>query len=331
MNKFDSYGMYKVYDRWPEIAKESYNTDLAQINFEKISHIVLTGMGGSGTINDIFSSILSKTNIHVDVVKGYHIPNTINANTLVVTTSVSGNTAESLTVLNSAKNTGSKIIAFSSGGKMEEYCKANKIEHRHISTYHSPRASLTSFLFAMLKILQPIITIKKTDVVESIENLEYIQEKISSANLTSENSALSLADWISNIPVIYYPWGLQAAAIRFKNSLQENAKMHAMAEDIIEACHNGIVAWQRQSDLKPILIRGEDDYVKTKERWTIIKEYFEQNKIEYKEISSANGSILSKIIGLIYLLDYSTIYRAVISGIDPTPVNAINFVKSRSK
>ncbi len=323
--------MYKVYDKWPEIAKESYNTDLAPVNFEKISHIVLAGMGGSGTINDIFSSILSKTNIHVDVVKGYHIPNTVDPNTLVVTTSVSGNTAESLTVLNSAKNTGSKIIAFSSGGKMEEYCKTNKIEHRHISTHHSPRASATAFLFAMLKILHPIITIKKEDILESIKNLEHLQKRISSVNLTADNPSLSLAEWISDIPVIYYPWGLQAAAIRFKNSLQENTKMHAMAEDIIEACHNGIVAWERQSNLKPILIRGEDDYIKTKERWVIIKDYFEQSKIEYREIFSVKGSILSKIVGLIYLLDYSTIYRAVISGIDPTPVNAINFIKSRSK
>ena len=158
-----------------------------------------------------------------------------------------------------------------------------------------------------------------------------MQKKISSQNLTSDNPSLDLAIWLNHIPVIYYPGGLQAAAVRFKNSLQENTKMHAMAEDIIEACHNGIVAWERQSNLKPILIRGEDDYIKTKERWIIIKEYFEQNKIEYREIFSAKGSILSKIVGLIYLLDYSTIYRAVILGIDPTPVNAINFIKSRSK
>ena len=69
----------------------------------------------------------------------------------------------------------------------------------------------------------------------------------------------------------------------------------------------------------------------TKERWDIIKEYFAQKEIEYKEIFSVNGSILTKLINLIYLFDYSTIYRAVLSGIDPTPVNSINFIKSRSK
>jgi glucose/mannose-6-phosphate isomerase len=131
--------------------------------------------------------------------------------------------------------------------------------------------------------------------------------------------------------VIYYPFGLQSASIRFKNSLQENAKMHVFSEDVIEACHNGVVAWERKSNIQPILITGQDDHVKTKERWHIIKEFFQQNKIEYKEIISVNGSILSKIINLIYLLDYSTIYKAVLNEIDPSPVKSINFIKERVK
>jgi glucose/mannose-6-phosphate isomerase len=129
--------------------------------------------------------------------------------------------------------------------------------------------------------------------------------------------------------VIYYPWGLHAAAIRFKSSLQENSKMHAMIEDIIETSHNGIVAWEKNHPVKPILIKGIDDYIKTKERWNIIKEYFEENSIDFREIFSVNGSILSKIINLIYLLDYASIYKAVSSEIDPSPIRSIDFIKKR--
>lgn len=322
--------MYKIYDKWPHIAKESYSADLAGIDFKDISHIVFAGMGGSGSLHDIFSAVLSKSNIHVSIVKGYHLPSTIDSNTLVVTTSVSGNTAETMTVLDSAKKYNCKIIAFSNGGKMEDYCYKNRIGHRNIPMYLSPRSSFVSFLFSMLKVLATVVPIKKQDIVESIDSLEDLQKKISSNNLTLDNPSLDLANWLSNIPVIYYPWGLQAAAVRFKNSLQENAKMHAMIEDVIEACHNGMVAWERRSDIKPILVRGHDDYIKTKERWDIIKEYFEQQKTEYKEIFSIRGSILSKLISLIYLFDYATVYRAVISGIDPTPVNTIDFIKKRS-
>lgn len=331
LNKFDPHGMHKIYDKWPQIAKESYNTDLTQIDFKNVTHIVFAGMGGSGALHDIFSAILSKTNIHVSVIKGYHLPNTVDPETLVITTSISGNTVETLTVLDSAKKSNCKLIAFSSGGKMRDYCLENKIEYRNIPMYLSPRSSFPSFLFSMLRILGPIIPIKKEDIIESITDLENLQQKIVSDNLSSSNPSLELANWLTDIPVIYYPWGLQAAAVRFKNSLQENAKMHAMIEDIIEAGHNGMVAWEIKSDVKPILIRGHDDYIKTKERWDIIKEYFEGKKIEYKELVSVRGSILSKLINLIYLLDYSTIYRSVMSGVDPTPVTAIDFIKNKAK
>ena len=134
-----------------------------------------------------------------------------------------------------------------------------------------------------------------------------------------------------NIPIIYYPWGLQAAAIRFKNSLQENAKTHTISEDVIECCHNGIVAWENKTNVQPILIQGYDDYVKTKERWKIFKKFLRSQQIDFKEINSGKGNILSKIMYLIYLLDYSTIYHAIESMMDPTPVKSIDFIKKRLK
>jgi len=165
--------------------------------------------------------------------------------------------------------------------------------------------------------------------IEALKQLEEQKKKISSNNLTIENPALVLADWIKGIPMIYYPWGLQAAAIRFKNSLQENAKLHAVAEDIIEACHNGIVSWSKFSDIKPIFIRGKDDYIKTDERWEILKDYFEKEGIDYREVFSLSGNILTKLINLIYLFDYASIYKAISMEVDPTPVKAIDFIKDR--
>jgi glucose/mannose-6-phosphate isomerase len=136
-----------------------------------------------------------------------------------------------------------------------------------------------------------------------------------------------LAKWISNIPIIYYPHGLQPVAIRFKASLQENSKTHVIIEDIIESCHNGVVAWERSSTVQPILLQGQEDYIKTKERFEIIKKFFIKNNIEFKEINSVSGNILTKTISLMYLLDYTTIYYSVLLKIDPSPVNSINFIK----
>ena len=329
LEKYDKQKMFQVYNEWPKIAQKCYNDNFKKISFKKSDHIIFAGMGGSGAICDVFSAILSKTGIHTEVIKGYDIPKTVDKETIVIITSVSGNTEETFNILSSASDLKCKIIAFSDGGKIEKFCKHRNLEHRKISMIHSPRASFPAFLFSIIKILEEFLPIDKKDVLDSIEKLQKQNNEISSNNLNNKNPAISLANWLSDVPLIYYPAGLQASAIRFKNSLQENAKMHAITEDVIEACHNGIVSWEKPSSIKPILIQGENDHFKTKERWKILKEFFDENNIEYKEIFSNNGSILSKLINLIYLLDYSTIYRAVLSGIDPTPVNPIDFVKKR--
>jgi glucose/mannose-6-phosphate isomerase len=331
IQRYDSKKMYEAYDNWPKLAKEYYEKDFSKLEIDDVDHIVFAGMGGSGIIGDIISSILSKTNIHVNVVKGYLLPKTVDSNTLVVATSISGNTDEVLSILKNSENSKAKFISFSSDGNLEKISIENNIKHVKISQSHSPRASLPSFLYSILNVLENVIPIKKNDIVESISKLEKTQKLISSSNLNEKNPSLSLANWIKNIPIIYYPSGLHAAAIRFKNSLQENAKVHAISEDVIEACHNGIVAWENKTSVQPILIQGHDDYIKTKERWKIFKEFLQSRQIDFKEVNSDEGNILSKIMYLIYLLDYSTIYHAIESKIDPTPVKSIEFIKKRLK
>ncbi len=328
LDKIDSKKMCQVYDRWHNIAKQSYEQEFSRPDFKHIDHVVFVGMGGSGTIGDMFSAILSKKDIHTSIVKGYLLPKTVDSNTLIVATSISGNTNETLTVLEESLKTDARIIAISSGGIMEEIAsKNNAISYFKIDQIHSPRASLFGFLYSTLNILQEFIPIEKSSVLESISQLEILQKQISSANLTDKNPALELAKWIDNIPIIYYPAGLRSAAIRFKNSLQENAKTHVITEDIIEACHNGIVAWEKPSNLKPLLIEGMDDYIKTRERWSILKEFFQSKNIGYKEVFSNEGSILTKLVCLVYYLDYVSIYRAILSKIDPSPVTSIEYIK----
>ena len=323
--------MYEMYDKWPEIAREAFESNQEPVDFEGIDHIVFAGMGGSGAIGDLFSSILSKSNIHVSLIKGYLLPKTVDKNTLVVATSVSGNTAETLSVLDAAKKIDCKIIAFSSGGEMEKKCKNNQIIFKKIQRFHSPRTSFINFTYSILKTINSILPIDKNSIIESLNELDKMKKQISSINMSDSNPALRLSTWMTGIPIIYYPHGLESAATRFKSSLQENSKTHAIIEDVIEACHNGIVSWEKPSIVQPILLQGQEDYIKTKERFDIIKEFFKENGIEFKEIHSVSGNILTKIISLIYMLDYTSIYRAVLLKTDPSPVSSIDYIKSRTQ
>lgn len=331
MEIVDKQKMYKIYDNWPEIGKITYEKNWKKIKFRKFDHIIFAGMGGSGTIGDIFSSIFSKTGKHITVIKGYNLPETANKKSLVIITSVSGNTSETLSILKEAQKIKSEIIVFASGGKIEKICNKKKIEFRKIEQLNSPRASLINYIFAILKILDPVLSYNKKNIEHCINNLYQIQKNISSKNLTKSNIALKYASNIKGIPLVYYPWGLHAVAIRFKNTLQENSKLHIMIEDIVEASHNGVVAWERNSNVFPILLQGFNDNIKTIERWKAIKKYFDKNGIKFLEIHSLKGDILSKILILMYILDYVTIYKAILDKVDPTPVETIKFIKLITK
>jgi len=323
--------MCDVYDKWPQLARSAYESKLKSISFDGIDHIILVGMGGSGAICEVISAILSKTKIHTTVVKGYHLPNTADENTLVLSISVSGDTVETISVLESALAKSCHTVSFSSGGRLQQICENKEISHFLIPHVHSPRASFSVFLYSILNVLSDILPISDSDVIESLNSLESLQKQICSDNLSSTNTALSIAKWISGIPILYYPWGLEPAATRFKNSLQENAKTHVISEDIAEATHNGIVAWEKSSPVVPIIIRGADDYTKTKLLWDLLENYFKERNIDYRVINSVEGSILSKLVCLIYLCDYISIYTSVLSETDPSPVSSIDYFKGLKK
>ena len=99
----DTKKMYSAYEKWPELAKQNFEDNENGLNLSGIDHFVFAGMGGSGTLGDVFSSIMSKTDIHVSVVKGYHLPKTTDENTLVISTSVSGNSVETISILEEVK------------------------------------------------------------------------------------------------------------------------------------------------------------------------------------------------------------------------------------
>ena len=128
--------MHEAYDKWPQLARTAYESKLNAVSFDNIDHIILVGMGGSGAICEVISGILSKTQIHTSVVKGYHLPNTADANTLVIAVSVSGNTVETISVLESALAKSCHIVSFSSGGKTQQICEDKNLAHFVIPQIH---------------------------------------------------------------------------------------------------------------------------------------------------------------------------------------------------
>ena len=156
LEEIDSKKMYEIYDIWPDIARETFETNYEKLDIKDIDHIVFAGMGGSGSVGDTIGAILSKEDVHVTNIKGYVLPKTVDSNTLIIATSVSGNTSETMEIIKLATKTSAKTIGFSSGGKMSDFCRNNNVFYQNIPMIHSPRASFTSFLFSILNIMMRI-------------------------------------------------------------------------------------------------------------------------------------------------------------------------------
>ena len=120
IQEFDPQKMYQTYDNWSTYSEDAFNKELSKLQLQDIDHIVLAGMGGSGAIGDVISAILSREDIHVSNVKGYLLPKTVDERTLVISTSISGNTKETLEILDNKSKSDAKFVAISTGGIMKE-------------------------------------------------------------------------------------------------------------------------------------------------------------------------------------------------------------------
>lgn len=318
--------MHRTYEDWPDVAADAYAQDVPSVDLEGINHIAFSGMGGSGIVGDIIAALLSQTAIKTTIIKGYNLPKTVDDSTLVVCCSASGDTAETMSVLRAATQT--RLLGVSSGGQLGRFCTANNIPFVRTRLVHSPRASLPCMLYPILKALDGLLPISKGQIASSIDEIARTKKTISADN-AADNAAMNIANSIDAIPIIYYPHGLLCVATRFKNSLHENAKVHAMIEDVIEACHNNVVAWERTAGVMPVIIRGFGDHEKTMQRWDILKEFFVSKDIRYLEVTGSGQTILARILSLIYMLDYATIFLAARYGQDPSVIAPIDFIKSR--
>lgn len=315
--------MIDVYKSWPEYAEESFNSSKKMD--VKFDNIIVSGMGGSGIIGNVLSYL---TESYISVSKGYFLPKNITKNTLVICNSASGNTLETLTLLKTAHEMGCKIVAFSSGGKIEKYCNKNKILYEKYKMVNSPRSSLVFSLYTILGSLYESIGLERKHIVKSIENLKKTKDQIFSTDVKN-NPSSNLAEFISGIPICYYSPKLLPAALRFKNDFQENCKKHAMIEEIAESCHNSINAWEQPSDINPILFRKDDDHILIKKQFDVVKEYLDSKKVQYLEIFTPKGDLLNALISPMYYMGYATILRAIRDGVDPTDIPAIRFIKAR--
>lgn len=300
---------------------------------KNINNIVIAGMGGSAISADLLKTFLmDELQIPLFVNRDYVLPKFADEKTLVIISSYSGNTEETISCFKQAVKIGCKIIAISTGGWIKNFADENNLPCINLKEGFQPRFALGVSFFTLLKILQSLELIPLQDeVVNEITSLwknkgiEYSGE---------ENIALKHAEELTGfIPLIYSSADFEAVGYRLKCQFNENSKLHAFNNVIPELNHNEIIGWEtfqeKQLNAKLINIVDKEYHPQILKRFEITKELAQKSGVDIIVLKSNEKNIKVRIMDLILLGDWITYYMAVLRSFDPSEIDYIHELKQR--
>lgn len=292
-----------------------------------IKNVLITGLGGSGIGGKIVSEkIASACKVPVVCNSDYTIPEFVNENTLVIANSYSGNTEETLEAFELAKKKGAILAGVSSGGLLIEKLKEINAPHIIIPGGHPPRAAFGYSFVQLFYILHGFGIIGNDfigDFNTAIDYLDQTEEKI-------QQAAKDLASKVHEKHIVIYS-SLQYLGVstRFRQQLNENAKVLCNHHALPEMNHNELVGWAGGSDdIAVIQLIGEDDHPRTKERFRISQEIISQHTPHIFNIQSEGNTLLQRYLFFIHLGDWTSLFLSELRGVDPVEVNVIDHLKS---
>ncbi|MDD4860435.1 MAG: bifunctional phosphoglucose/phosphomannose isomerase, partial [Dehalococcoidales bacterium] len=317
---------------WQEISKFKLPSD-----YVKVDKIVILGMGGSAIGGDLAASLaFSESRVPVTVNRDYHLPAYVDKKTLVIASSYSGNTEETLTAFKEARKAGAKLLAATTSGELKSIVEKEKIPAFIFGYKAQPRAALGYSLLPMLGFLQKLgfVKDKSADVAEMLRVMRSLAGRINENVPSAGNPAKQLADDLhGKLSVIYGSGILSDVARRWKTQINENSKGFAFYEVLPELNHNAVVGYQYPAELKKaikvIMLRSPLLEPRVLLRYQITGELLAKAGVAYQYIEGEGSSALSQMMSLVLFGDYVSYYLAILYEIDPSPVAVISYLKDR--
>ncbi len=308
-----------------------------QHSYSGINNILILGMGGSAIGGDC-AKVISQNSCSIPILvnRSYNIPKWVNKSTLVLASSYSGNTEETLSAFHQCISVNAKVLVISTGGEITELANKNNLDVFKIPTGFQPRAALGFSFSSILMVLNKLNFIEDKLVNElsnSVELLSKYSSKFTSEN--EDNPAIEYADKISNsIPVIYGSEDMTwVIAYRFRCQLEENSKVLAFHHHIPEQNHNEIEGWNQYPDflenISIIWLKDEDDHIRSLKRMNISKDILRDIPKQQIIIETKGKSRVTRFLKLIHFTDWISYYLALQNKIDPTPVMRIQDLKRK--
>ena len=338
--QYDPEGMLARIHEMPWQCEQAWQTAMSfdlPPDYASVNKVVILGMGGSAIGSDLVRSLtLNEAKVPILIQRDYDLPAFVDDRTLVIASSYSGNTEETLSAFTQALKTDAKKLAITTGGKLQKMAEERNIPVLLITYQAQPRAALGFSFLPVLCFLQKLgfLSDKTTDVTEMIQVLQNLSSRIDEKAPLSRNPAKQLAERLYGcLPVIYGAGILSEAAHRWKTQVNENGKAWAFHEVFPELNHNATVGYPLPQEvagkIRVIMLRSPSFHPRVKLRYRVTGELLERANIAHEFVDSEGSSLLAQMMSLVLFGDYASYYLAILYQIDPSPVAVIDYLKEQ--
>ncbi len=306
-------------------------------DYSQVDKAVILGMGGSAIGGDLASALAAEEGaMPILVHRDYHLPTSIDDRTLIIASSYSGNTEETLSAFAQALKTSAKKLAITTGGRLKALAEESSIP---LFTYHylaEPRSAFGYSFFSILGILHKLglLSIDANDIEQAIKTTDELWPKLDKDIPIEDNPAKQLATRLwGRLAVVCGAGVLSKVAMRWKTQFNENSKAWAFSECFPELDHNAVAGYRFPPWLVErvfvVLLRSPSLHPRVQARYQVTAEIMTKAGVEYEMIEAQEKGLLSQVMSTVLFGDYVSYYLAILNQVDPSPVAAIDYLKER--
>lgn len=342
--KLDPDNVYRSITMFPAQLEEAWNEVSIQTitgKFSNIDKICIAGMGGSALAGRIVDGLSPAfTSLPIFISSNYRLPAWVNSKTLVIASSYSGNTEETVSSLKDAMARKAKIFVIASGGQLEQLATDNQLDLYRLNTTKNPsgkpRLGLGSSLGAHLGLLKRLNLIKGEELnLNSILNsLNNMASHLSVQKSVKVNPAKTLANTTKGKSVILVSANhLNGSAYAGKNQLNESAKTFSTNFHLPDLNHHLLEGLSLPKQLKSlthfVLLNSQSYPQKIKDRLQITKEVLAKQGYPVTVIKPESDSMVDQALETILFFEYLSFYLAMINNVNPGPIPWVDYFKKR--
>jgi glucose/mannose-6-phosphate isomerase len=296
--------------------------------------LVVCGMGGSAIGGDLATAAIGdRATRPITTVRGYALESWAGPDSLVLCTSYSGNTEETLACFEAAGAAGAGRAVLTTGGALAEAARAESVPVIGVPAGLQPRAAVLYMVVATLECAAvcgaaPALRAEIDTATALIEKL--VEEWGPDAPGDSQAKAVARA-LQGTIPVVHGAGPTVAPARRWKTQLNENAAAAAFWSELPEANHNEICGWERgraAAPLSAVFLEDADQHPRVHRRIELTAAEVQRAGAPVVRVQARGDSRLERVLSLVLLGDLASVYLAVLDGVDPTPAEQIERFKA---